>query len=133
MVHIIFFTYLLTEHRTDTNELTQMKTKPTICLNALVAPALLIVTLLATPVRAGIDTQVPAAKNSVATSLAYKPAGSDNKSALLARNTPAKSEATTAAPAAAAKTHDKKAIGRCWSRIMTMVREINLAHRNRSK
>ena len=128
MIHIIFFTYLLTEHRTDTNELTQMKTKPTICLNALVAPALLIVTLLATPVRAGIDTQVPAAKNSVATSLAYKPAGSDNTSALLARNTPAKSEA-----AAAAKTHDKKAIGRCWSRIMTMVREINLAHRNRSK
>jgi hypothetical protein len=29
--------------------------------------------------------------------------------------------------------HDKRAIGRCWSRLMETFREINLAHRNRTK
>jgi hypothetical protein len=45
---------------------------------------------------------------------------------VLARNSTPKSDSpTTAAPA---KVEDKKTIGRCWKRLMTMVREVRSAH-----
>ncbi|GAB3555489.1 hypothetical protein [Spirosoma fluminis] len=51
----------------------------------------------------------------------------------LARNS-TKVEATAKPEAAKpAVEQDKKAIGRCWKRLMNMVREVNHAHRNRSK
>lgn len=90
---------------------------------------LLVATLL--PVAAGsIDRQVPVNRSSgtAKTDMPYK-------NAVLARNTTTKSDATatTAAPAKEQKKHDKRAISRCWSRLMETFREINLAHRNRTK
>ncbi|MFD2572621.1 hypothetical protein ACFSUS_18420 [Spirosoma soli] len=62
------------------------------------------------------------------------------KAPVLARNTAPK---TLIDPVPAAKTetakpqpqatHDKKAIGRCWKRLMNMVREVNHAQRSRTK
>lgn len=88
--------------------------------------ALLLVVMML-PVTAGsIDKQVPVNRNS--SNLPYK-------NAMLARNTTAKSDVTAVAmtPAKDQKKHDKRAIGRCWSRLMETFREINLAHRNRTK
>ncbi|GAB4052047.1 hypothetical protein GCM10028810_52390 [Spirosoma litoris] len=47
---------------------------------------------------------------------------------VLARNTTAKPE-TPATTTATVKEQDKKTIGRCWKRLMTMVREVSHAHK----
>ncbi len=92
--------------------------------------ALLLVVMMLPATAGSIDRQVPVNRSSstAKTDLPYKNAD-------LARNTTAKSDATatTTAPAKEQKKHDKRAIGRCWSRLMETFREINLAHRNRTK
>lgn len=61
---------------------------------------------------------------------------------ILVRNTSAKSSGTTAkaekadavaAPENDKKVRDKKTVGRCWQRLMNMVREVNHAHRAKRK
>ncbi|GAB3985709.1 hypothetical protein GCM10028807_01550 [Spirosoma daeguense] len=52
-------------------------------------------------------------------------------SSVTTRNTAAKTEATTAPKTP--QQHDKKTIGRCWKRLMTMVREVSHAQRNAHK
>jgi hypothetical protein len=59
--------------------------------------------------------------------------GSLTKSPALARNTTAKPEPVVTATSTTPKTQDKKTIGRCWKRLMNMVREINHAHTSKSK
>ena len=60
--------------------------------------------------------------------------GKLTKNPVLARNTAVKPEPnSTAVPAKEQKTHDKKTIGRCWKRLMNMVREVNHAHRKKAK
>lgn len=57
-----------------------------------------------------------------------------DKSPVLARNSSAKAEpAVTTAAVKEQKTDDKKAIGRCWKRLMNMAREIRHAHTNTTK
>ncbi|WP_460968578.1 hypothetical protein [Spirosoma migulaei] len=63
------------------------------------------------------------------TTTLVSPVKSPTKSAgdpVLARNTTTKPEAT--ATTAPTKVDDKKTIGRCWKRLMTMVREVRHAH-----
>lgn len=91
----------------------------------------LLLVVMVLPVTAGnIDRQVPVNRSSSAakTDLSYK-------NAVLARNTTAKPDVTAVATTQPKeqKKHDKRAIGRCWSRLMETFREINLAHRNRTK
>lgn len=61
---------------------------------------------------------------------------------ILVRNVSAKPSETTAktekadavaAPANDKKVQDKKTVGRCWQRLMNMVREVNHAHRAKRK
>ena len=50
-----------------------------------------------------------------------------------ARHSSYKAIETPVAPSTKdAKKHDKKAIGRCWNRLMVMVREARQAHRNQN-
>jgi len=91
----------------------------------------LLLVVMVFPVTAGsIDKQVPVTRSSstAKTDLPYR-------NAVLARNTTAKSDVTAVAtvPVKEQRKHDKRAIGRCWSRLMETFREINLAHRNRTK
>lgn len=92
-----------------------------------VLTALLLVAMTLPAVSGSIDKQVP-----VNRTISLTKAEMPGKNTMLARNSTAKAEAaaTTTAPA---KTHDKKAVGRCWSRLMGMFREINIAHRNRTR
>ena len=56
------------------------------------------------------------------------------KTSVLARNTVANPEVTpTTANGKEPKQQDKKAIGRCWKRLMTMVREVSYAHHKNRK
>jgi hypothetical protein len=56
------------------------------------------------------------------------------KTPVLARNTTASSDITPAtANGKEQKQHDKKAMGRCWKRLMTMVREVAYAHHKNRK
>lgn len=94
------------------------------------AVLVLLLVVMVLPAAAGsIDKQVPVNRSSSAAKTE-----SPYKNAVLARNTTAKSDVTAVAtvPAKEQKKHDKRAIGRCWSRIMGTFREINLAHRNRT-
>ncbi len=95
------------------------------------AMSVLLLVVMMLPATAGsIDKQVPVNRSNSAAKT-----DSPYKSAVLARNTTAKADVTTVAtvPAKEQKKHDKRAIGRCWSRLMETFREINLAHRNRTK
>ncbi len=61
---------------------------------------------------------------------------SPTKNSVLVRNTTAKTEPgpkTTTTTAPAQKSEDKKTIGRCWQRLMNMVREANHVHRKSTK
>ena len=60
----------------------------------------------------------------------YKPV----RAPILASNTIPKAAEPTAKPEAAKPQaeQDKKTIGRCWKRLMTMVREANQAHRSKN-
>lgn len=53
------------------------------------------------------------------------------RSSMSSRPAPEKPE--TAATGKSAKTEDKKTISRCWKRLMNMVREVNHAHKSRTK
>jgi hypothetical protein len=104
-----------------------MKTNYT---NGFAVTALVLLCAGLPAVSGSIDKQVPVNRNTIVTK-----ADLPGKSTLMARNSAVRSEApaTTAAPAKTQNTHDKKAVGRCWSRLMGMFREINLAHRTRTK
>lgn len=96
-------------------------------VKGLAVTALMLVTMALPAVSGSIDKQVPLSRNTV-----LNKADMPGRNAVLVRNTTAKTESS--APAAApVKTHDKKAVGRCWGRLMGMFREINLAHRSRTK
>ena len=56
-----------------------------------------------------------------------------NKSVVLAKNTSAKAASTAPATTKTKSPEERKTIGRCWKRLMTMVREVNHAHRNTKK
>jgi hypothetical protein len=62
--------------------------------------------------------------------------GSVTTRSVLVRNTTAKADprtSTTTTTSTASKNTDKKTIGRCWSRLMNMVREVREAHHNKKK
>ena len=99
------------------------------------APSLLITGLfvssiaMAMPLQNTLPTTSKAAQE---TSIQTKTTpGSSAKNTVLVRNTATKPEpvATTTVK----KADDKKTIGRCWKRLMNMVREINHAHTSKSK
>lgn len=56
-----------------------------------------------------------------------------DKTPVLAKNSSKAEPAVTAAVVKEQKTDDKKAIGRCWKRLMNMAREIRHAHSNTTK
>ena len=55
------------------------------------------------------------------------------KTPVLAKNSSKAEPAVTTAVVKEQKTDDKKAIGRCWKRLMNMAREIRHAHKNTTK
>ena len=60
--------------------------------------------------------------------------GGLKKSAVMVRNTTTKVEpAPTTTKSTVQKNQDKKAVSRCWKRLMTMVREIRHAQSTKSK
>ncbi|MVM35110.1 hypothetical protein GO755_34105 [Spirosoma sp. HMF4905] len=71
---------------------------------------------VAMPLQTAFTTTSTSSKES------FKPASNP----VLVRNTTAKPE--NPATTAPAKVQDKKTIGRCWKRLMTMVREVSHAH-----
>ncbi|GAB3503391.1 hypothetical protein GCM10027341_32430 [Spirosoma knui] len=95
-----------------------------------------MVTMLAVTAPAGAMSTVDFGTKQVKPT-AEGPIGSDNgkltRNPTLARNTTKVEAIAKPETAKPAVEQDKKAIGRYWKRLMNMVREINHAHRNKSK
>ena len=96
------------------------------------AVACLVVTasLTSCPMLSSIAIQLPT-QSVVKTAQSVEPV-KQNENPTLARNTAKKTEpAATESPAKEQKAQDKKAIGRCWKRLMNMVREVRHAQTNK--
>ena len=93
-----------------------------------VAPSLIVSCLLVSSLTMGTPAQtVPASPTrSVSATQPYKQTGNTGNNQVLVRNTTDRTEPVTA-PVAAQKTQDKKAMGRCWKRLMQMIRDVNHA------
>ncbi|WP_338873145.1 hypothetical protein WBJ53_29790 [Spirosoma sp. SC4-14] len=104
-----------------------------------VAAYVAIVSMLALPSFSASIYAMPMQGTVIARSDADTHAKSDTEnptnSSALAKNTVSKPETATPAPTAGKdqKTQDKKTIGRCWKRLMKMVREVNHAHQKRQQ
>ncbi|QMW01644.1 hypothetical protein [Spirosoma foliorum] len=83
--------------------------------------------LVACPFVASVTVAMPSQAAFTTTSIFSKEPVKTTNDPVLARNTTAKPE--TPATTAPAKEQDKKTIGRCWKRLMTMVREVSHAHK----
>ncbi|MBD2751742.1 hypothetical protein [Spirosoma validum] len=93
----------------------------------LIATSLFVsMTASAMPCQGTLSTTAKSEKEPM---LAAKTESSESKKApVLVRNAVAKS-ALAAPTATVQKNQDKKTVGRCWQRLMTMVREVSHAHR----
>lgn len=93
-----------------------------------VTPSLIVSYLLVSSLTMGTPSQTtPAAPaKSVSITLPYTKTANITTNPVFVRNTPTKIEPTTA-PVTTQKTQDKKAISRCWQRLMHMIREVNHA------
>ncbi|WP_461044507.1 hypothetical protein [Spirosoma harenae] len=90
---------------------------------------LIATSLLACPCLSSVSIAMTASTTS--TVRLFDNPGSNNSVA--AHNSTAKSDISpSAASTKSSKEQDKKAIGRCWKRLMTMVREVSHAHRKRT-
>lgn len=109
-----------------------MRHLPTYKAMQYVAPSLIVSCLFVSPLTMGTPSQVISAASTtpVSANQQYKKTANANVSPVFVRNTPAKSEPSTA-PVTAKKTHDKKAISRCWQRLMHMIREVNHVQRTK--
>lgn len=83
--------------------------------------------LVACPFVTSVTVAMPSQVAFITTSTSSKEPLKADSNPVLARNTTAKPE--TPATTAPAKEQDKKTIGRCWKRLMTMVREVSHAHK----
>lgn len=97
-----------------------------------VAPSLIVSCLFVSPLTMGTPSQGISAvpSTSVSATKPYKKTANTGINPVFVRNTSAKTEPATA-PVATQKTQDKKAIGRCWQRLMHMIHEVN--HTQRTK
>ncbi|WP_420146509.1 hypothetical protein [Spirosoma sp.] len=85
--------------------------------------------MVAMPMQGGLSTTSKTVKETAMSTKAES--GAFSKNPVVARNTTAKPEVATIPPADQ-KDQDKKTIGRCWKRLMNMVREVSHAHRTKS-
>lgn len=95
------------------------------------AVACIVVTasLVSYPILSSVAIKMPAQSVVKATQSVETIRQSDNP--VLARNTAKKTEST--ATKSPAKVQDKKNIGRCWKRLMDMVREVRHTQTNKKK
>ncbi|WP_041952238.1 hypothetical protein [Spirosoma spitsbergense] len=97
------------------------------------AAACIVVTasLIAYPILSSVAVKMPTQSVAKTTQL-VEPIKQQSENPTLARNTAKKTESSsTESPAKEQQVQDKKAIGRCWKRLMNMVREVRHAQTNK--
>ena len=92
------------------------------------------VSLVACPFISSVTVAMPTQSGYITTTTTNAESVKVIKTSVLARNTTASSDVTpTTTNGKEHKQQDKKAIGRCWKRLMTMVREVSYAHHKNRK